>query len=214
MFTPASKAAAGEHDENISFDDVVGLLGEKLAVRVRDLAIAIYERAARYALQRGIIIADTKFEFGLDDEGTLHLIDEVITPDSSRFWPVDQYRVGISPPRRALEPGMAFTVEPGVYVARTKASVTLSHAPYDIDEVAKLTLELGLTGTRAELDRRTEEAGSIEFNVPAEFLGIGVRIEDDILITADGFDNMSTGVPVDPDEIEAVCAEESSLPMF
>jgi phosphoribosylaminoimidazole-succinocarboxamide synthase len=98
MFTPASKAAAGEHDENISFDDVVGLLGEKLAVRVRDLAIAIYERAARYALERGIIIADTKFEFGLDDEGTLHLIDEVITPDSSRFWPVDQYRAGISPP--------------------------------------------------------------------------------------------------------------------
>jgi phosphoribosylaminoimidazole-succinocarboxamide synthase len=98
MFTPASKAAAGEHDENISFDDVVGLLGEKLAVRVRDLSIAIYGRAARYALERGIIIADTKFEFGLDDEGTLHLIDEVITPDSSRFWPVDQYRVGISPP--------------------------------------------------------------------------------------------------------------------
>jgi Xaa-Pro aminopeptidase len=122
------------------------------------------------------------------------------------------YKVDGKP--RALEPGMAFTVEPGVYVARTKASVTLSHAPYDIDEVAKLTLELGLTGTRAELDRRTEEAGSVEFSVRTEFLGIGVRIEDDILITADGFENMSTGVPVDPDEVEAVCAEESSLPMF
>jgi phosphoribosylaminoimidazole-succinocarboxamide synthase len=98
MFTPASKAETGEHDENISFDDVVALIGEKLATRVRDLSIAIYERAAAYALDRGIIIADTKFEFGLDNEGKLHLIDEVITPDSSRFWPLDQYAVGISPP--------------------------------------------------------------------------------------------------------------------
>jgi phosphoribosylaminoimidazole-succinocarboxamide synthase len=98
MFTPASKAAAGEHDENIGFNSVAGLVGEKLAARVRDLSIEIYDRAARYALERGIIIADTKFEFGLDDEGTLHLIDEVMTPDSSRFWPVDQYQVGTSPP--------------------------------------------------------------------------------------------------------------------
>ncbi len=98
MFTPASKAAAGDHDENISFDDVVGLIGEKLAIRVRDLSIAIYDRAAAYALERGIIIADTKFEFGLDDEGHLYLIDEVLTPDSSRFWPLDQYQVGASPP--------------------------------------------------------------------------------------------------------------------
>ena len=98
IFTPASKAEAGNHDENISFDDVVELIGEKLATRVRDLSIAIYERAASYALDRGIIIADTKFEFGLDDEGELYLIDEVLTPDSSRFWPVDQYAVGISPP--------------------------------------------------------------------------------------------------------------------
>ena len=98
MFTPAHKAEAGEHDENISFDDVVGMIGEDLAVRVRDLSIAIYERAAEYALARGIIIADTKFEFGLDDAGTLYLIDEVITPDSSRFWPVDGYEMGISPP--------------------------------------------------------------------------------------------------------------------
>jgi phosphoribosylaminoimidazole-succinocarboxamide synthase len=98
MFTPAHKAEAGEHDENISFDDVVDMIGEDLATRVRDLSIAIYERAAEYALARGIIIADTKFEFGLDDDGKLYLIDEVITPDSSRFWPVDGYQTGISPP--------------------------------------------------------------------------------------------------------------------
>ena len=98
MFTPANKAEAGEHDENISYEDVVNLVGQNLAERVRDLSIAIYERAAEYALSRGIIIADTKFEFGLDNEGGLYLIDEVITPDSSRFWPVDGYQTGISPP--------------------------------------------------------------------------------------------------------------------
>ncbi len=98
LFTPATKAEAGDHDENISFDAVVDLLGEKLANRVRDVAIEIYERAAAFALDRGIIIADTKFEFGLDSEGRLHLIDEVLTPDSSRFWPVDDYEVGTSPP--------------------------------------------------------------------------------------------------------------------
>ena len=98
MFTPATKAEAGEHDENISFDDVVALIGEHLATQLRDTAIRIYERAASFALERGIIIADTKFEFGLDDEGRLHLIDEVLTPDSSRFWPVDSYKVGGSPP--------------------------------------------------------------------------------------------------------------------
>ena len=98
LFTPASKAAAGDHDENISFDAVVDLIGENLAKQVRDVAIQIYERAAAYALERGIIIADTKFEFGLDDEGRLHIIDEALTPDSSRFWPVDGYETGISPP--------------------------------------------------------------------------------------------------------------------
>jgi phosphoribosylaminoimidazole-succinocarboxamide synthase len=98
LFTPASKAEAGDHDENISFEKVVDLIGENLANRVREVSIEIYERAARYALQRGIIIADTKFEFGLDDEGRLHIIDEVLTPDSSRFWPVDEYEVGSSPP--------------------------------------------------------------------------------------------------------------------
>jgi phosphoribosylaminoimidazole-succinocarboxamide synthase len=98
MFTPANKAEAGDHDENISHDDVIDLIGLRLAERVRDVSIAIYERAAKYALSRGIIIADTKFEFGLDDEGRLYLIDEVLTPDSSRFWPVADYRTGISPP--------------------------------------------------------------------------------------------------------------------
>ena len=98
LFTPSSKAEAGTHDENISFEQVVGLVGERLASRLRDVSIQIYEVAAAHALQRGIIIADTKFEFGLDDEGRLYLIDEVLTPDSSRFWPVEEYEVGISPP--------------------------------------------------------------------------------------------------------------------
>ncbi len=98
LFTPSSKAESGQHDENINFDAVIELVGEKLAERVRDVAIEIYERAAAYALERGIIIADTKFEFGLDDEGCLYIIDEALTPDSSRFWPVDAYEVGTSPP--------------------------------------------------------------------------------------------------------------------
>jgi phosphoribosylaminoimidazole-succinocarboxamide synthase len=97
LFTPATKAESGRHDENISFDAVCELLG-RLAERVRDLAIGIYERASAYALERDIIIADTKFEFGQDEEGRLYLIDEVLTPDSSRFWPRDEYRTGISPP--------------------------------------------------------------------------------------------------------------------
>ena len=98
LFTPSSKAEAGTHDENISFEQVIGLVGERLASRLRDVSIQIYEVAAAHALQRGIIIADTKFEFGLDDEGRLYLIDEVLTPDSSRFWPVEEDEVGISPP--------------------------------------------------------------------------------------------------------------------
>jgi len=98
LFTPAYKAEAGAHDENIAFDDVVRLVGADYATQVRDLALAIYRRAADYALDRGIIIADTKFEFGVDRSGELYLIDEVLTPDSSRFWPVDGYRTGISPP--------------------------------------------------------------------------------------------------------------------
>jgi len=98
LFTPAYKAEAGAHDENICFEKVVELVGENLATRVRDISIEIYERAAAYALERGIIIADTKFEFGLDEQGRLFIIDEALTPDSSRFWPVDGYEVGISPP--------------------------------------------------------------------------------------------------------------------
>jgi phosphoribosylaminoimidazole-succinocarboxamide synthase len=98
LFTPAYKAEAGQHDENIGFDKVIELVGEKLATRVRDIAIRIYERASAYAMERGIIIADTKFEFGTDERGRLYIIDEMLTPDSSRFWPVDGYAVGISPP--------------------------------------------------------------------------------------------------------------------
>jgi len=98
VFTPSTKAAVGEHDENIDFARCAELLGADLAVRVRDAAIALYQAAAGYALSRGIIIADTKFEFGLDEHGTLTLIDEVLTPDSSRFWPLDQYQVGSNPP--------------------------------------------------------------------------------------------------------------------
>ncbi len=98
IFTPASKAELGEHDENVAFDHVAKLIGAELANRVREISIRLYEEAARYAATRGIIIADTKFEFGLDADGTLTLMDEVLTADSSRFWPVDQYRVGVSPP--------------------------------------------------------------------------------------------------------------------
>ncbi len=98
IFTPSTKAAVGEHDENIDFERCQALLGKDMAARVRDAAIALYKAAAEYALTRGIIIADTKFEFGLDEDGTLTLIDEVLTPDSSRFWPLDQYRVGSNPP--------------------------------------------------------------------------------------------------------------------
>ena len=98
IFTPSTKAAPGEHDRSIDFDAVVALVGGEMAARVRDIAIAIYERAAAYAREHGIIIADTKFEFGLDEAGDLHLIDEVLTPDSSRFWPAEHYRPGISPP--------------------------------------------------------------------------------------------------------------------
>ena len=98
IFTPSTKAEIGTHDLNISFDETVGLLGAGLAAQVRDVALRIYTESAAYARERGIIIADTKFEFGLDAAGTLHLIDEVLTPDSSRFWPADQYRPGSSPP--------------------------------------------------------------------------------------------------------------------
>jgi phosphoribosylaminoimidazole-succinocarboxamide synthase len=98
IFTPATKAAAGAHDENVDFDAVVAAIGEDIAHRVRELALALYGYAASYALERGIIIADTKFEFGLDEAGQVVLMDEALTPDSSRFWPQDTWRPGISPP--------------------------------------------------------------------------------------------------------------------
>ncbi len=98
IYTPSSKAEVGEHDVNVDFDHTVGLLGREMAQQVRDTSLRIYTECADYARERGIIIADTKFEFGTDKEGNLVLIDEVLTPDSSRFWPVDQYRPGISPP--------------------------------------------------------------------------------------------------------------------
>ncbi|HXS73109.1 MAG TPA: phosphoribosylaminoimidazolesuccinocarboxamide synthase [Rhodanobacteraceae bacterium] len=98
MFTPSTKAPSGSHDENIGYDVVVQAIGEDLADQVRDATLAIYSFAATYAAQRGILIADTKFEFGTDADGKLYVMDEMLTPDSSRFWPADQYRVGISPP--------------------------------------------------------------------------------------------------------------------
>jgi len=98
IFTPATKAAAGQHDENVSFEEIEGTIGRATAVRVRELALALYGFAAEYARGRGILIADTKFEFGLDADGGVVLMDEALTPDSSRFWPADSYREGSSPP--------------------------------------------------------------------------------------------------------------------
>ena len=98
IFTPAAKAEVGEHDENVDFDYVVAAIGEPLANQVREITLRLYQAASDYAAGRGILIADTKFEFGLDDHGVLHLMDEVLTPDSSRFWPADSWQIGISPP--------------------------------------------------------------------------------------------------------------------
>ena len=98
IFTPATKAEMGEHDENISYEQMAGQIGRELAEQVRAVSIRLYQEAAAYALTKGIIIADTKFEFGLDADGTLTLMDEVLTPDSSRYWPVEGWREGINPP--------------------------------------------------------------------------------------------------------------------
>jgi phosphoribosylaminoimidazole-succinocarboxamide synthase len=98
IFTPAAKAEMGEHDENITFDEMVNRVGAELAEQIRSVSIRLYTEAAEYAATRGIIIADTKFEFGLDEDGTLTLMDEVLTADSSRFWPADSYAVGTNPP--------------------------------------------------------------------------------------------------------------------
>jgi phosphoribosylaminoimidazole-succinocarboxamide synthase len=98
LFTPSSKAEIGDHDENISIAQVEALIGKELTAQVAKVAIELYSQAAEYALTKGIIIADTKFEFGLDSEGVLHVMDEVLTPDSSRFWPLESYQVGSNPP--------------------------------------------------------------------------------------------------------------------
>ena len=98
IYTPAAKAAVGDHDENITFEQTVDMIGLDLATRIRDISIAIYKAASEMALKKGIIIADTKFEFGLDTDGTLTLMDEVLTPDSSRFWPQESYQEGTNPP--------------------------------------------------------------------------------------------------------------------
>ena len=98
IYTPAAKAEMGEHDENITYERTVQMVGDKLAAQIRDTAIALYTRAAAIAAQKGIIIADTKFEFGLNAAGELVLMDEVLTPDSSRYWPADQYNEGVNPP--------------------------------------------------------------------------------------------------------------------
>lgn len=115
---------------------------------------------------------------------------------------------------RQLEPAMAFTVEPGIYLAPEKRTITLSHATYDADEAMRMAFELGGVKAKAELEQRRQEAGTFDFEVPSEFLGIGVRIEDDILVTEDGYENMTALVPTDPADIESLCAEESSLPLF
>ena len=98
IFTPSTKAAVGDHDENIDFDTMVKAVGPELAERVRDATLRIYSFAAAYAAQRGILLADTKFEFGTDADGRLYVMDEMLTPDSSRYWPADEYQVGTSPP--------------------------------------------------------------------------------------------------------------------
>jgi phosphoribosylaminoimidazole-succinocarboxamide synthase len=98
IFTPATKAPAGQHDENISFEEAAKIVGKEMAEKVRAVSIRLYSEAAEYAKTRGIIIADTKFEFGVDEKGGLVLIDEILTPDSSRFWPASEYKVGMSPP--------------------------------------------------------------------------------------------------------------------
>jgi Xaa-Pro aminopeptidase len=115
---------------------------------------------------------------------------------------------------RPLEAGMAFTVEPGIYVAPHKTTVTLSHVPYDPLEAVALSYQLGAAAARTQLARRAEESDSLDFEVPTEFVGLGARVEDDILMIEDGHVNLSSATPADPDEIEATCAEGSELPLF
>ena len=133
LFTPSSKAAVGEHDENISIEQVEALIGKEMAQKVAKVAIQLYTEAAEYALTKGIIIADTKFEFGLDAHGVLHVMDEVLTPDSSRFWPAESYAVGNNPPSYDKQ-----------YVRDWLESIAWNKtppAPILPDEVAKRTSE-------------------------------------------------------------------------
>lgn len=115
---------------------------------------------------------------------------------------------------RPLQPGMAFTVEPGLYIAHDKGTLTLGEAAYDPEEALQLTMSHGASHAKAEYARRNDEVGTRDFEIPPEFLGIGVRIEDDILITPDGYENLTDLVPVDPDAVESLCAEETTLPLF
>lgn len=148
IFTPSTKAAVGDHDENVSFDAIVEQIGADLAEQVRAATLEIYEFAARYAIQRGIIIADTKLEFGLDENGVLHVMDEMLTPDSSRFWPADSYKVGISPPsydkqfvRDYLETLDWNKTAPGPSVPENIIEVTRAKYAEALQRLADITLD-------------------------------------------------------------------------
>ena len=151
LFTPSTKADIGQHDENISFEKAAELLGRDMAEKVKNASLTIYKECAAYALTRGVIIADTKFEFGLDDKGTLTLIDEALTPDSSRFWPADSYKPGSSPPsydkqyvRDYLE-GLGWNKKPPA--PKLPAAVIAKTAEKYREALTRLTG--GETGTRA-----------------------------------------------------------------
>jgi len=148
IFTPSTKAAMGTHDENIGFDEVVAKIGPALAEKVRDATLAIYGFAAAHAAERGILIADTKFEFGTDADGKLYVMDEMLTPDSSRFWPADKYRVGISPPsfdkqfvRDYLETLDWNKTAPGPKVPREVIEGTAAKYAEALKRLAGITLE-------------------------------------------------------------------------
>ncbi|HWU52055.1 MAG TPA: phosphoribosylaminoimidazolesuccinocarboxamide synthase [Tahibacter sp.] len=148
IFTPSTKAAVGDHDENISFDTLVARIGADLAEQVRDATLRIYRWAAAYAAERGILIADTKFEFGTDEDGRLYIMDEMLTPDSSRFWPADEYRVGISPPsydkqfvRDYLETLDWNKTAPGPHVPAPVISATAAKYAEALKRLADITLD-------------------------------------------------------------------------
>ncbi|MBX3688752.1 phosphoribosylaminoimidazolesuccinocarboxamide synthase [Dokdonella sp.] len=148
IFTPSTKAALGSHDENVSFDALVATIGADLAEQVREATLAIYRFAAAHAAQRGILIADTKFEFGTDAAGKLYVMDEMLTPDSSRFWPADEYRVGISPPsydkqfvRDYLETLDWNKTAPGPHVPAQVIAATAAKYAQALQRLAGITLD-------------------------------------------------------------------------